>query len=888
MPGPDISPTMPRVEPPGSFATDPLTPETPGVRRLVRIARTRAWGAFGAFALGVTISHELSPRPGIALDLFGDTPISAIGFALAGLFASLTLILPRRAALVSSMLAIVLLGAGLHHARLRERPRDDLLRLIGPGAPGDPLPMIRVEGVVLGAPSYEPPRPGSIDEASSRHAPAFWSVPLRLDTRIDESGAAVRVSGRARVYAPGLDESRFRPGDRVRVLGLLHRPAPAMNPGQPDAADWAAQSGRVGWIRAAAGSIEPRPPRGVSDQVHLFTASLADAARSSACRLLPSGDASPASAVLNAMLLGERTDPERQALFARTGVAHLLAISGFHLAVLVGLTVGVVRLLGDRPRLEAAVGLAVIGLYLLVVPARTPIVRAGALAGAILGANFFLRRWDRLTLLGWVATVIVAFRPLDLFTLGFQLTVGVTALLLWLGEGPHPWIAPRPRRIDGTGGGWAASAARRARELVVTSVLVWLASAPVIAWHTGSFNPITPIAVIISTPIATLIQILGMGGVVVGLASESIGVPLVALAEGCAGLLMRVSELGDRVPGWTRMPGMSIAWSVASVVVVLLAIRRARLADPRPWAGLLAVLAWGAIEVAGAGPGRGVLARVDMLSVGDGSCLLVRAGEDAMLWDAGSLTPGVGLHTVPRALRALGAPRVRTALVTHANTDHYSALPDLARPIGLERVYISAPALAAMRDAPPGSPDRILLERLAGLGVLVEAIGAGQTLSLGPGVLEVLWPPDPLPPAVRLRNDHSLVARLRVPTEAGERSALLTGDIQRVAMVSVMSAEAVGGGAIGADILELPHHGSYHEVAGPFVEAVGARVILQSTGPSRLDDPRWSSVRAGLGARGGSWLVTARHGAAWSEIRRDGSVRAGAFRARDQGRELPP
>lgn len=880
---------MPRVDPPGPVTADSLTPDSPGVRRLVRTARTRAWGAFGAFALGVSFSHRFSPRSGIASGLLGDTPISAIGFALAGLLASLTLVLPRRAALVSSMLALVLLGAGLHHARLRERPRDDLLRLVGPGAPGDPLPMIRVEGVVLGAPSSVPPRPGSIDEASSRHAPVFWSVPLRLDTRIDEASVAARVSGRARAYAPALDESRLRPGDRVRVLGLLHRPTPAMNPGQPDQADWAAQSGRVGWIRASAGSIEPRPPRGVSDRVHLFTASLADAARSSATRLLPSGDASPAAGVLAAMLLGERTDPERQAQFARTGVAHLLAISGFHLAVLVGLTVGVVRLLGDRPRLEAIVGLAVIGLYLLVVPARTPIVRAGALAGAMLGANFFLRRWDRLTLLGWVATVIVAFRPLDLFTLGFQLTVGVTALLLWLGEGPHPWIAPRPRRIDGAGGGWPASAARWGRELTVTSVLVWLASAPVIAWHTGSFNPITPFAVIVSTPIATLIQILGMGGVVVGLVSEGLGAPLITLAEGCAGLLVRVSELSDRVPGWTRLPGMSIVWCAASVVVVILAIRRARLADPRPWAGLLAVLAWAAIEVSGAGPGRGVAARVDMLSVGDGSCLLVRAGGDAVLWDAGSLTPGVGLHTIPRALRALGAPRVRTALVTHANSDHYGALPDLARTIGLERVYISAPSLAAMRRAPPGSPDRVLLERLGALGVRVEAIGAGDTLGLGPGVVEVLWPPDPLPPAVRLRNDHSLVARVRVPTEAGERRMLLTGDIERVAMVSLLGDRAAGaGGGIGADILELPHHGSYHEVAGHFVETVGARVILQSTGPSRLDDPRWSGVRAGLMARGGAWLVTARHGAAWAEIRRDGGVRAGAFRSGDQGRALPP
>ena len=76
-----------------------------------------------------------------------------------------------------------------------------------------------------------------------------------------------------------------------------------------------------------------------------------------------------------------------------------------------------------------------------------------------------------------------------------------------------------------------------------------------------------------------------------------------------------------------------------------------------------------------------------------------------------------------------------------------------------------------------------------------------------------------------------------------------------------------------ADVLELPHHGSVHGAALEFVGAVGPRVVLQSTGPRRVGDARWDTLRAGR-----VWFTTASDGAAWAEIRGDGSVVGGSLR----------
>ena len=221
---------------------------------------------------------------------------------------------------------------------------------------------------------------------------------------------------------------------------------------------------------------------------------------------------------------------------------------------------------------------------------------------------------------------------------------------------------------------------------------------------------------------------------------------------------------------------------------------------------------------------------------------------------------------------------MRTAIVTHANIDHYNALPDAARSIGLERVLVSAPSLESMRSSHEGAAARGFLAQMDELGVAVEPIARGDSRRVGGATLHVLWPPEAPPVSIRAANDRSLVARLEVPTDAGVRRLLLTGDIQRSAMLMLLADDEprVDDGLLDADITELAHHGSHHAVAEAFLEAVGPAAVLQSTGPSRLGDRRWNALKRTLGAW---WGVTARDGALWAEIHADGEIETGRIRS---------
>jgi competence protein ComEC len=223
---------------------------------------------------------------------------------------------------------------------------------------------------------------------------------------------------------------------------------------------------------------------------------------------------------------------------------------------------------------------------------------------------------------------------------------------------------------------------------------------------------------------------------------------------------------------------------------------------------------------------------------------------------------------VPRAVRALGAWHVRTAIVTHPNLDHFNALVEAAPQLGLERV-LTTRLLLDRAAARPASAEAFLLEQLRAKGIRVEAVSAGDTLAVGPLTLEFLSPPaDASWPA---DNDHSLVAELRDTSgpARGRALALFTGDIQAPAIEWIRSRRP----SLSATVMEAPHHGSAKDAAMRFVDAVAPRVVLQSTGPSRAGDARWEGVRAGR-----VWWCTATHGAAWVEFGADGSIRSGATR----------
>jgi len=776
-------------------------------------------------------------------------------------------------------LAAVAFGAGWFTLRVFEAPRDSIVhRLPVEGVLPRSVPMT-VDGVVLRGPRPVALRAGELDSLGPHARRARF--PLRV-LGVHEASGVAPASGRLMVFATGMQAEAVHAGQHVRVTGLARAEAPPSNAGQPDYRLWRRQTGGAGLLRVDDPSLVQPLPRvdSVATRVAAAYLGIRDDLRKRARDVLlgPKPDGASVGggaeqrALLAALALGLTDEDGSSALrerFARLGIVHLIAISGFHLLVLTGASMFLLRLTGDHGRFEAIVTALVVLVYLLLVPSRPPVIRAGLMVLAMLGVEATGRRYDRLNTLAWIATIGLIAMPMDLWAMGFQLSYGLAAALLWAGDRVHARLFA-PAGVVVPGRPRPSSPLRRLRSMftgsLAASVLCWSLATPLVMYHVGLASPLAVLTTLITFPLIAVLLVGSYGALLLGVVAPPL-VPFASEALGSlAGLVLSIVAFIDGLPGSSiRTPPVSVWWVAFATATGAYWLTRGRLRSAPGWALLGVSVGWFAAEaVLGPRLPARTPFRIDTLAVGDGSCHLLRSGGEAMLWDCGSRSKPIGARLVPDATRALGVGRIEEVVITHPDLDHFSGLPELIDRLGVRRAYVGRAFLQSRGDAVG-----MALEAMDSNGVEIVTVGAGDTLELGRVTLTFLSPPaDASWPA---DNDHSLVARVDVPTSAGARTVLLTGDIERDAIRALLDS----GRAFEADIMELPHHGSANESAYELVTRLDPSVVLQSTGPRRVGDVRWAPFAAGR-----AWFATARDGAAWAEVRRDGTIRAGAMQAR--------
>jgi len=209
--------------------------------------------------------------------------------------------------------------------------------------------------------------------------------------------------------------------------------------------------------------------------------------------------------------------------------------------------------------------------------------------------------------------------------------------------------------------------------------------------------------------------------------------------------------------------------------------------------------------------------RVTILSIGAGQCAVVEppSGRIAII-DAGSLSLADPVRrAIAPFLRSRGITQIDTIAVSHANSDHFSAVAELVQAYGARQVLVG-PKFAEVATNNPMLGD--LLADLRRSQRPATTILPGQKIPLGSDTtLEALWPPEEgdFEP-----NDRSLVVRL---THAGT-SILFTGDIQDAAMKGLLQTPD----KLRAELLIAPHHGSAESTTADFLRAVNPGVIVSS------------------------------------------------------------
>jgi competence protein ComEC len=205
--------------------------------------------------------------------------------------------------------------------------------------------------------------------------------------------------------------------------------------------------------------------------------------------------------------------------------------------------------------------------------------------------------------------------------------------------------------------------------------------------------------------------------------------------------------------------------------------------------------------------------------VGNASATVIELPNGGtLIYDIGSSSDSdVEKWTVGPLLARDHCRRVDAVLLSHANLDHYSGLPDL-----IARRTVSAVMIPPqfVRDSEGNSTARALMSKLNDRPGLLRMIGQGDRLS-GTGAVnvEVLWPPRDL--KVSRSNDDSMVVRV---SYAGRR-ILLCGDVEDYALGQLMATTDLR-----CDVLLLPHHGSVVPSTSAFIRSADPSVCLRSSG----------------------------------------------------------
>ncbi len=756
--------------------------------------------------------------------------------------------------------AIVACGAAWYVVRCDYTVDRDVSRFVGSESR-----LVRVTGVVEGPIVFSSPWRGAMGRFTYHREPNTLAV-LRVDGVMDE-----RASGRLLLRVREMDH-RLAVGRRIEATGWLYAVRPPMNPGELDYRKEPRKGGIEGHLSLASADnwtdLGEAPLRWALPR----WPSAAGRAAEQTLNIGMEND-SVQLALLQTMLLG-RWSRELDGVddtFREVGLAHLLSISGAHLGILLGLVWLICRLLMVHPSRSAMVVMVVLGLFMLAVPPRVPIVRAGIMAGMLCGAVWWGKRIDVRQTLALAAVIVLIWRPSDLFTAGFQLSfLVVGALLAFTGPllerlWPADWIVMGQPGIGVRLLRWLLGYA-------LASTIAFAVALPVVAYHYRMISPLAVLLTLLALPVLTAVLAIGYAKILFGLISPSVSLLLSGPLRWVTDALLGLVHEAHGWPGatlWLRGQP-SAAWCIGVLAVIWATLAGAfrgrgqgrRKALIAAWCIALGWTVWMQLP-----PLHQPDVSINALAVGDGSCFLVRSHGRTLMFDCGSQRyMDVGLRTVNPVLQTLGVRRIDVMVISHSDLDHYCGMLDVADFVPVRQVWLTPQLLTEAREKPDGAT-AFLLEGLTQHGAKLRVVTAGASDDLSEQVsLHVLWPPGDYEP--RVQNDGSVVLSI----EAGDRRTLLTGDIQQDAITRLLAS----GANLEAGMMDLPHHGSIVDATGDLLDAVGPGIVLQSCGPDRRRDEDWAALLEPRGIL--HRCVTDRDGMIEVSLFADGSMRVETFR----------
>ena len=639
-----------------------------------------------------------------------------------------------------------------------------------------------------------------------RDDPAFVDHGVSIDISLE--GCDKQVMGGVRIYTPELLQ-KIESGDRVRFMARLKKPRAFKNPGSFNyplylltqnivatgslvGPNWILKTGEnKGWASGAISKV-----RGVID---------------GAISLSATGDV---AGILKAVTIGKRNEISQNTTdaFSRTGLAHLLSISGLHVGYVALIVFFLIRavliilprvsLVRPMQQIAALASIPFVWFYVAVANFPVSAVRAAIMLTIFLVSLFSFWRRDYLSALATAVFAIVIISPASIFSISFQLSVASVFAIIVL----TPVFARLVKN-----------------NVVAVTLAATLGSAPIVAYYFHFISAVGLAANVIVVPYTGVIL---MPLVILACVVSLIYLPVAAyvwkptvwaahLLQGFVTFLN--SHTGAFVFSW--------APSVFEVILVYACIAavifRRRLLYRRVVISALAAVLIMDVGYWHIGPFMNRNLEVTFLDVGQGDSIVVRfPNNHTILIDGGGIKGGdfdVGKNIVAPALLRMGIRSVDGMILTHPHHDHYKGLASIAEEFGPHVLYTNG------MDAPEEEKEdwEEFLRRVGNANVPVKT-ATDLYMEEGGARLSIAYAPGEREATVLDPNDTTLVIRIIYK----DRSILLTGDLMDLGERVLIE----GGHDISGDVLKVGHHGSETSTSVGFLKKVKPKIAAISVG----------------------------------------------------------
>ena len=782
-----------------------------------------------SFAVGVFISD----RAEISLAAWVIITSSAAAFCIGALFFG-----RRRLATALVLLGFGAAGGTAYHYRCTYLPSGHIAKIVS-----DERILAKVRGTICAQPITRIKTPLILGESDAAPWCFETGFNLRLSAIISESGP-LPATGKLKVklYSrnPGIQY-----GDEVILTGQLQVPNSPTNPSQFDYRRYLRRQGihAILYVSNDAG-VEPTGSSEGCVTRWFF------GARRRLLSLIARGSDERGGKVLAAMLLGAREQllPSTVKSFQRSGTMHLLAISGLHVGMIAGFVWLLAGLAGAPYRVRSLVVILCVVCYVLLTGARPPAVRAAVMIVLIALGGVLSRRQIPINSLALAALIILIFSPGEVFMRGFQLSFIAVFSIVCFYRPIRKMLDRLKSRLEYLQApeerswllrGWIA-AKRAGFPLVSVSLAATIGVLPLIA-HT--FNIVSVIGIVCNTvlvPFTSIVVWLGLVGLLVALPLSLLWPAAAAVlwpAGIAAGGLERAAEAAAQAPFSYFYTAGPPVWFLVAYYALLaaVALRHTLRLPPRRCAVLFLILL-NLLVATAAWPGRG-RPRVTCFDVRHGTSVFFELPSGkTLLYDCGTANAffDVGSYITAPALWDRGIHTIDLLILSHPDADHINGVPSLIENFRIGCV-VHAPAF---ESEPLGAR---LIRMIDEYGIPRRELTARQMIDLGDTTIEALNPPkgpdlksggDP--------NNRSLVIRV----SCSGSSFLLCGDIQRPATSWLLAS----GQDLRADVIFLPHHGSFYSNTADLLRAVEPRLAIVScdrgyAGQSLLDTLDSTGIR---------------------------------------------